>query len=337
MSVFLTTDVSLNGGSVDVTVYEDTDSDGTAENQETVSVADGTNTVELTTLDGGSFGYDYWVDIAPTAPSVTATPKVNRVEVDNGATGDPDAGHVLTRAFLNGGSIDLTVYEDTSGNGTADNQTTFAVPEGTAQTDVTASLELGSGNDYWVEAAPSTTDVARSPRFVKAAINTDQPGVTDSGSITTASASALPTSETATLSEAPGVQTASASALPTSETATLSEAPGVQTAAASVLTPDEFPVTQDDGSLVTAAATSLTAADVVEDVIAGTVTLSGSGVQGAKVYVINTDADTVAGTATTDANGDYSVTVPADSPYHIAVQYDDGSQKYNALSKPFVE
>ena len=80
------------------------------------------------------------------------------------------------------------------------------------------------------------------------------------------------------------------------------------------------------------------AVDVVSPLeISGAVTLSGAGVSGARVYVIDTDAGEVAETATTDANGDYSVSVSSGPVYHVAVQYDDGSTQYNALSKPFVE
>jgi hypothetical protein len=73
------------------------------------------------------------------------------------------------------------------------------------------------------------------------------------------------------------------------------------------------------------------------DTISGVVTISGTGVQGAKIYVINQENDSIEATATTDSNGNYSVTVPALPLYHVTVQYDDGSEKYNAPSKPYVK
>jgi len=71
--------------------------------------------------------------------------------------------------------------------------------------------------------------------------------------------------------------------------------------------------------------------------IAGTVTLSGSGVSGARVFVVDADANELEVETATDANGEYSVTVPNGTTYHVTVQYDDGSTLYNALSKPFIE
>jgi hypothetical protein len=72
--------------------------------------------------------------------------------------------------------------------------------------------------------------------------------------------------------------------------------------------------------------------------ISGTVTLNQSATQGVQIVVINTNTDSVAATTTTDSNGDYTVDVPANSAFHIAAQYEDGQgDKYNALSKPFLD
>lgn len=70
--------------------------------------------------------------------------------------------------------------------------------------------------------------------------------------------------------------------------------------------------------------------------ISGTVTLSGSGVSGAKIHVIDDTNGDIEATTTTDSNGDYSVNVPAGETYHVTCQYDDGSAKYNSESKPYV-
>jgi hypothetical protein len=74
------------------------------------------------------------------------------------------------------------------------------------------------------------------------------------------------------------------------------------------------------------------------ETISGTVTLGGAGQQNVTVLVINSDTDSLVTTTTTDSNGDYSVDVPANTTYHLAVQYDDGQgNQYNAKSKPFLD
>lgn len=80
-SLKLTTTATLNGETVDVTVYEDTDGDGVADNQETVTIADGTNTYELTTLDGVS-GNTLWAEAAISTTSVTTSPVVHAIDPD---------------------------------------------------------------------------------------------------------------------------------------------------------------------------------------------------------------------------------------------------------------
>lgn len=58
----LYSDVDLNSGSVDVTIYEDTDGDGTAENTETVSVPDGSGSTSASNIEGYE-NHDYWLDV----------------------------------------------------------------------------------------------------------------------------------------------------------------------------------------------------------------------------------------------------------------------------------
>ena len=71
--------------------------------------------------------------------------------------------------------------------------------------------------------------------------------------------------------------------------------------------------------------------------ISGQVTLSGSGVEGAKLFLVNETTGELEATTTSDANGDYGFGAarPGDT-YHVAVQYDDGTDKYNAKSKPYL-
>lgn len=307
----LTTDVTLNGETLQAVVNEDLSADGSTDTREKLNVGDGVTAYDLYAVSGGT-GNDYWIRADLSSASETASPTVHAFTLDTTLTAT-DAGTITTASgsVLSSGET-ATLSE--AGSITLSSATPLSAAEiaelvaATSLTDAVATVLSAAETTFWT------------------------PGT----SVTDATATTLTAAEVAELVES-GFVTATATPLTPSETATLSEAPGVTTGAATVLTPDEFPVTTEDGSLVTAAATPLSASETVEDVIAGTVTLNGSGVQGAKVYVIDTNSDTVVGTATTDTNGDYSVTVPAEPPYHVAVQYDDGSQKYNALSKPYIE
>ncbi len=72
-------------------------------------------------------------------------------------------------------------------------------------------------------------------------------------------------------------------------------------------------------------------------IISGTVTKEGSVVDGAKITLINDTDNTIVGTTTTDTNGDYSFEeLNNNKTYHIIAQYDDGTTKYNAESKPYL-
>jgi hypothetical protein len=70
--------------------------------------------------------------------------------------------------------------------------------------------------------------------------------------------------------------------------------------------------------------------------ISGTVVDGGTGVSGAKVTVIDDTSDEVLTTTTTDADGNWSATVP-DTRLHVVAQYeDDSGTVYNTTSYPFV-
>ena len=70
--------------------------------------------------------------------------------------------------------------------------------------------------------------------------------------------------------------------------------------------------------------------------ISGTVNLSSSGVEGAKLFLVNETTGQLAATTTTDVDGNYKFGVGSGNTYHVVVQYDDGSTKYNAKSKPYL-
>lgn len=79
------------------------------------------------------------------------------------------------------------------------------------------------------------------------------------------------------------------------------------------------------------ASTGLTATFTTATLIAGTVTSGGTAVSGAIVHIIDGSTDTHVGTATTAADGTFSHTATG-GPFHVAVQHDDGTTKYNAES-----
>jgi len=80
MTVKVTVNWVANGGSITVTVFEDTDQDGTAENQETVSLSGGTETFTLQNLDGNT-GNDYWLKVDASSGN-TNTPTLDSATLD---------------------------------------------------------------------------------------------------------------------------------------------------------------------------------------------------------------------------------------------------------------
>ncbi len=70
--------------------------------------------------------------------------------------------------------------------------------------------------------------------------------------------------------------------------------------------------------------------------IADTVTLDGSPVEGATVWLINSTDGTLDST-TTDASGEFSFdNLPVGDEYMVAVQHESGGTQYSAMSKPFL-
>jgi hypothetical protein len=85
--------VTLNGGSITATIYQDTSGDGTANKQESVNLQDGTNSTTLTNLDGGS-GTAVWIEFDIISGGEETTPDVDSASVDvpsgTGADQNPD-------------------------------------------------------------------------------------------------------------------------------------------------------------------------------------------------------------------------------------------------------
>ena len=74
--------------------------------------------------------------------------------------------------------------------------------------------------------------------------------------------------------------------------------------------------------------------------VSGQVTLSGSPQQNAIVSLIDSVNKQFVGQKITDASGNYSFdsTYPINGSqyYHVIVEYDSGTQKYNASSLPYI-
>lgn len=80
--VELTTNVTLNAQTIDVTVYEDIDNTGTTDNSETVTgVSGGTTTYALSTLLGGP-GNAYWAKLSLASSNIQNSPIAHSVTVD---------------------------------------------------------------------------------------------------------------------------------------------------------------------------------------------------------------------------------------------------------------
>lgn len=71
--------------SIVITVYEDTDGDGVAENSADQSIAGGTNSYTLSGFNGSS-GNDIWFEVEYGNTSITNAASVESVEVSSGTT-----------------------------------------------------------------------------------------------------------------------------------------------------------------------------------------------------------------------------------------------------------
>lgn len=69
--------------------------------------------------------------------------------------------------------------------------------------------------------------------------------------------------------------------------------------------------------------------------VGGTCTLNGSGVP-AKIYIVDTTNDSVVKELTANSDGTWSVSIPSGLTVHVAAQYDDGTDKWNDYSKPYL-
>lgn len=127
----LTTTSSLNGGSIDVTVFEDTNQDGTADHSQTVSLVGGVG--ETNSLSGfaGGTNVDYWVEIRESISTPTATaPTFDSYTVESSVTTATVSG---TFTYDDIGTSGATV------RGVNDTQGTH---QGTATTDTNGNYSI---------------------------------------------------------------------------------------------------------------------------------------------------------------------------------------------------
>jgi len=155
--------------------------------------------------------------------------------------------------------------------------------------------------------------------------------------LTEGQASPLLPSEVGTLTVIPSFVSSVGTPTTVEEIITSLETGVITSASASTFGTNTTTTAQGEALIISATGTPSTAGTSGFQEITGQVTLNGIGVGGAVIYVIDTETDSIVGTETTDGNGEYLLTVPSEPLYHVTVQYDDGSEKYNALSKPYVD
>lgn len=134
---------TLNGQTATLFLYEDTSGNGVADNVDSINLEDGTNTYATSVLSGEE-GNDYWIELELENSNIEETSVIDYVElagVSSVATVDANIDTETT--------AELVVYEDTSGNGTADNTQTINLDDGTNTYNLT-NLSGGEGNDYWM-------------------------------------------------------------------------------------------------------------------------------------------------------------------------------------------
>lgn len=74
------------------------------------------------------------------------------------------SGDLTVSTTLNGQSAEVTVLEDTTGNGTPDNTETVALQEGKNGYSL-SNIEGGTGNEYWIQTEFENSDVERTAKI----------------------------------------------------------------------------------------------------------------------------------------------------------------------------
>lgn len=145
---------TLNGQTATLFLYEDTSGNGVADNVDSINIQDGTNTYATSVLSGEE-GNDYWIELELENSNIEETAVIDYVElagVSAVATVDATVDTETTAT--------LVVYEDTSGDGTANNTQTINLNDGTNTYNLT-SLAGGEGNDYWMNIKLENSNVEK--------------------------------------------------------------------------------------------------------------------------------------------------------------------------------
>ncbi|MFB6245595.1 MAG: LamG-like jellyroll fold domain-containing protein, partial [Candidatus Nanohaloarchaea archaeon] len=121
------TDATLNGQTVEVIVFEDTDGNGSYDNYQVVSVGDGTNSYTLNQLSGS--GSDYWLRWDFSTSDLTKAASVNYGDVDNGV-GKWDSSGEWDSARSSSGVVHKSLSNTDFGDGSVVNH---ALPVGSTQ------------------------------------------------------------------------------------------------------------------------------------------------------------------------------------------------------------
>jgi len=188
----LTTSVVLNGGSIDATVYEDLDNTGSADNQETVVLDDGTNTYTLDTLSGGA-GNAYWIKFDLSTPDPENSPSVQSSDLGIGTFSKPTTisattgydGYIELNWGSSSGASGYYVYRsDTPGSSVSDYTQIADVTSSTSYSDT--GISSGSRYFYRVSAYSDTDESELTDEAVSSAAVS---GVTTLPTPTTPSAS----------------------------------------------------------------------------------------------------------------------------------------------------
>jgi hypothetical protein len=177
MTIQITTDVALNGQKVWVTAFEDTDSDGTAENQETASVPDGITDITLASLEGDS-SYTYWFQIGLETADDFTTPTVNSLSVSDF---NPSTTTIATTdVTLNGETVRIQVREDTDADGSIEQAANFIPSGGSGEETKLPGLDVPN-NEYEVRVELETSDETKTPSVDTLSLEADGGSDGDSG------------------------------------------------------------------------------------------------------------------------------------------------------------
>lgn len=171
-NISLTTSATIPSGdqSITVTIYEDTDQDGTAENSASQSIDTGTNTYTLPGFTGGT-GNDYWLDIEPATTAKTDAPVLESAEINTDPGDTTEETAVKTSMSVSPATATETVGQDdvavktgmtvSPSEGLISRLDTFGTKTGATVTPLTATDEeavISQAEKTVIQVSPTTTE-----------------------------------------------------------------------------------------------------------------------------------------------------------------------------------